>query len=86
MGDGRFPKQFRAARRPGFYARVIEPGQVESGVRVVREPSSSGVSLLELFDLAYDTKASAQQLERVLAAPIAERGRVDFERRLARLD
>jgi MOSC domain-containing protein YiiM len=85
MSDGRFPKAFRAARRPGFYARVIETGRVESPGPVVREPSGSGLSLMELFDLVYDTNASAAVLDRVLAAPIAERGRVDFERRLARI-
>lgn len=84
MGDGRFPKDFRAARRPGFYTRVIETGRVGAPAPVVREPSDSGVSLMEVFDLAYDTKAGTEVLDRVLAAPIAERGRVDFERRRAR--
>ena len=84
MGDGRFPKDFRAARRPGFYARVIESGSVSVGETVTRERSGNDVSVLEVFDLAYDPKAAGSILERVLAAPIAERSRVDFERRLAR--
>lgn len=84
MNDGGFVKRFRAARRPGFYARVIEPGRIESGAAVTKHPSASGLSLMELFDLAYDTKATRQRITRALAAPIAERGRADLKRRLAR--
>lgn len=43
MGDPAFPKQFRAAGRPGAYLRLVEPGEIASGdpVEVVELPASS---------------------------------------------
>jgi MOSC domain-containing protein YiiM len=84
MDDGGFVKRFRAGRRPGFYARVIVPGTVTPGVGVTKTPSSGEVTVMEVFDISYDTDASAEDLRRALAAPIAIRGRVDLERRLAK--
>lgn len=85
MKDPNFVKTFRQARRPGFYARVINPGVVAPGTEVTRYPFPSGVSLLDLFDLVYDVDAPAHELQRVLGAPIAERARRNTEDRLARL-
>jgi MOSC domain-containing protein YiiM len=82
MGNVAFPKRFREGRRPGFYVRVIQGGLISPGTSVERLPSPHHVSVVEMFDLAYDTQASAHVLKRVLAAPIAERARSDYERRL----
>ncbi|MEA2001944.1 MAG: MOSC domain-containing protein [Actinomycetota bacterium] len=84
MDDGGFVRRFRAGRRPGFYARVIVPGTVTSGLEVSKTPSSSEVTVMEVFDISYDTDASAEELRRALAAPIAIRDRVDLERRLTK--
>ena len=84
MNDADFPKQFRRARRPGFYARVLQAGRLESGVTATKLPSGWDASINEMFDLAYETDAAAETWERFLVAPIAERARVDYERRLAR--
>jgi MOSC domain-containing protein YiiM len=86
MGDGAFPKRFREARRPGFYARVIQGGDVAPGLAIERSSSSHEVSVVDLFDLAYNTRASAGVLRKVLAAPIAERARDDYERRLRKAE
>lgn len=86
MGDGTFPKRFREAGRPGFYARVLQGGDVVPGMTVERTASAHEVSVLELFDLAYDTRATPEVLRRVLAAPIAERARADYERRLRKAE
>jgi MOSC domain-containing protein YiiM len=67
------------------YARVIRSGEIEIGMGVLRQPSTSNVSVLEIFDLVYDTTATQSRLRRALEAPIAERGRADLERRLARM-
>jgi MOSC domain-containing protein YiiM len=85
MGDAAFPARFRAAQRPGFYARVIAPGEIRPGMVVTRENSAGSVTLLELFDLAYDTAAAPGRLESALQAPLAGRARADIERRLDRL-
>lgn len=84
MNDVDFPKRFRRARRPGFYARVLHEGKVESGATAAKTPSEENVSISEMFDLAYDTDAEPAVWERLLAAPIAERARVDYQRRLER--
>jgi MOSC domain-containing protein YiiM len=85
MHDGGFGKRFRAGRRPGLYARVISPGNVRPGLEVTKTPSSSEVTVMEVFDISYDTDATAEELRRVLSAPIAIRGRTDLERRLGKL-
>ena len=84
MNDPDFPKLFRRVRRPGFYARVLRPGTVKAGTDVVKVPSRWDVSVTEMFDLAYETDAEPAVWERLLQAPIAERARADYQRRLAR--
>jgi MOSC domain-containing protein YiiM len=84
MGDGEFAAKFRAAARPGFYARVVHPGALEPGMPVRKIPSSGPVGLLEVFELAYETGAARDCYERVLSAPISERTRDSFVRRMER--
>jgi len=52
MGDAAFVKRFARSRRTGFYAAVLEEGQVEAGdpvARVDRDPL--GLTVRELFAL-----------------------------------
>lgn len=84
MNDPDFPKLFRAARRPGFYARVLHSGIVSTGAAVSKTPSDWDASVNEMFDLAHETDADPAVWQRLLAAPIAERTRTDYERRLQR--
>jgi MOSC domain-containing protein YiiM len=85
MGDPRFVKRFARALRPGLYVRVIETGSVRAGDTVVLdETSASELLVADLMALHYDRKAPADELERALAAPVAERARQDLEERLAR--
>lgn len=84
MNDVDFPKRFRLARRPGFYTRVLHEGKVESGITAVKTPAERNASIGEMFDLAYETNAEPAVWQRLLAAPIAERVRVDYQRRLER--
>jgi MOSC domain-containing protein YiiM len=86
MAERNWVARFRDAERPGFYARVLLEGDVAVGDRVEREPApAESVPLLELFRLFYDREADADRLRQALAAPVDERGRAHFEKRLARL-
>jgi MOSC domain-containing protein YiiM len=85
MGEPQWVKRFAAAGRPGAYLRVLRPGTVAAGDPVeVKRAGCHTLPLLELQRLHYDRKAPAAELERALQAPLAERARVDLERRLAR--
>lgn len=76
--------QFKAARRPGFYARVITPGTVRPGDTVERRLAPEAfVTVLDLWDLTYTRPADPADIVRALGSPIAERDRADLERRLA---
>ncbi len=83
MNERDFGIRFRRAERPGFYFRVLNEGELRQGdaVTIVENPQD-GVTMLELFRLAYDNSPSPDDLRRALAAPIAERLRRKFESRL----
>jgi MOSC domain-containing protein YiiM len=86
MAEPEWVKRFAAARRPGFYARVLEPGEVATGDAVERLASGNGhPTVAEVMDVWYDAKPDPAVLERLLASPIAERARVKFERQLVGL-
>ena len=84
MQDSNFGLAFRRAERPGFYFRVLNEGDVAAGDTVVLvENPDNCISMLEQFRLSYALHPSAAELERALAAPLAERMRAKFEKRLA---
>lgn len=84
MQDSNFGLKFRRAARPGFYFRVLNEGEIAAGDSVVLvETPADSISMLEQFRLSYDLSPSVAELERALAAPIAERMRSKFEQRLA---
>jgi MOSC domain-containing protein YiiM len=83
MGDPTFVKQFRAARRPGIYCRVIEPGSVCAGNPVTLEPfPDETVTIQEMFDAFFTSPPVEAVIERILAAPIAMVFRGIFEAQL----
>jgi MOSC domain-containing protein YiiM len=85
MDDAGFIRRFRDARRPGVYLRVLRPGQIGPGDEVTLQRAAAGaMTVLELQDLFYDKRISADAIERALRQPIDIRSRRDFERRLAR--
>jgi len=63
---------------------VLNPGEVREGdsVTFVENPDCD-VSMLELFRLYYDLSPTAETLQRVLDAPIAERLRTRFGSKLS---
>ncbi|MBT8086730.1 MAG: MOSC domain-containing protein [Gammaproteobacteria bacterium] len=86
MADSGFGMTFRGAERPGIYFRVLNPGRVSSGDAVtVIETDDSRVSVLDLFRFAYQTSHDADELQRFLDAPIAERVREQVTKALEKL-
>jgi|SRR5690349_3919192 len=86
MGDTRFIRRFRDARRPGLYLRVLEPGTVTAGDAVTLTPAPAGaLPLLELQDLFYARHVPRARIERALAAPVSIRDRIYLERQLAKV-
>ena len=85
MGEPDWVQRFAAARRPGLYVRVLEPGEVAVGDRVDRLGGEDGHPLvIDLMDVWYDTEPDPELLERLLDSPLAERARPNVERKLAR--
>ncbi|GIW35367.1 MOSC domain-containing protein [Meiothermus sp.] len=86
MGDPSFVKKFRKAARPGFYARVLEEGQVQCGqsIEKIAAPTQNA-TLLEVFNLWYDKTPDAARLRWILSTPLAERARAVYAERLKSL-
>jgi MOSC domain-containing protein YiiM len=86
MGEREWVKRFAAARRPGIYARVLEPGEVAVGDAVERIDAGNGhPTLVDLMDVWYDASPEPELLERLLRSPLAERARANVETKLARV-
>jgi MOSC domain-containing protein YiiM len=83
MGDKQFAKKFMKAGRSGAYCRVLETGDVQAGDEYVRRPYDGDRIPLQTFFKDAHSKLSADQLRRYLAAPIDERTRRDFARKMA---
>ncbi len=85
MGEPDWVKRFAAARRPGLYVRVLEPGEVAAGDPVERLAFGDGhPTVVDLMDVWYDAEPERELLERLLASPLAVRARESVERKLAR--
>lgn len=83
MNDPQFVRTFTQARRPGFYTRVLEPGEISAGDAVqVRSAPHDAPTVMEMFDAFYDRQTPRDVLARMLRFPVAERARADFETRL----
>ena len=80
MQDPGFVKQFRNARRPGAYARVLKEGRVQAGnsVRFVRT-NNEFPKVVDVFDLWFEKKKDPNTLRTWMDAPLAERARQAFE-------
>jgi len=86
IGDPQFVKKFRAAERPGLYCRVLSPGKIAAGDRVVLDPYlEETISLLEMTRDHYQPDKSEAVLRRFLNAPIDLRTRARKEQLLAKL-
>jgi MOSC domain-containing protein YiiM len=85
MDEPEWVKRFAAARRPGLYARVLEPGDVAAGDAVGRiDADEEHPTVIDLMDVWYDAEPDPALLERLLRAPLAVRARANVERKLGR--
>ena len=85
MEEPAWVKRFAAARRPGLYVRVLEPGEVAEGDPVERlGGGEEHPTVVELMDVWYDDAPAPALLERLLASPLAIRARENVERMLAK--
>lgn len=85
MGEPNWVKRFAAARRPGLYVRVLEPGEVAAGDPVERLGGGDDhPTVVDLTDAWYDASPDPELLERLLASPLAERARENVQQKLAR--
>ena len=83
MGEPEWVKRFAAARRPGIYVRVLEPGEVAVGDAVERiDGDGEHPTVVDLMDVWYDPLPDPQLLDRLLRSPLAERARVNVESKL----
>lgn len=86
MQDSSFGIAFREAERPGIYFRVLNEGEVAAGDTVTFiENEECEVTILDLFRFYYARQHDAEELRRLLEAPLAERMRVKVESKLAAL-
>lgn len=76
-------KRFARARRPGWYVRVLAPGELRPGLEVDVAPASEDNILgLELLDLyGGDVPDPAASLDRALVSPIDPRVRASLASR-----
>ena len=86
MGDPQFVKKFKDTERPGLYCRVLAPGTVAVGDKVVVERyQGKTVSILEMNRDFYDPNKTEAELRRYLNAPIDLRSRAYKEQQLAEI-
>lgn len=86
MREKSFGMVFRHAERPGSYFRVMNEGEVAVGDRVelIDNPERK-VSIIDLFRFAYELNPDANDMQRYLDAPVAERMRAKIEKKLSPL-
>jgi MOSC domain-containing protein YiiM len=80
MNDLAFVKKFVKAERPGVYTRVIQTGFLQAGDEVKYLRGKYEITALEEFQMFYQKVQAIEDIERLLAAPIAERSRRDYEK------
>lgn len=83
MEDRTFVKQFRQARRPGFYCRVLQTGVICAGEQVILEPGpQQHVTVAETYDAFMVSPPNRALIQRILEAPFARNFRKALENRL----
>jgi ferredoxin-NADP reductase/MOSC domain-containing protein YiiM/ferredoxin len=75
MDDPRIPALLVSHRRPGFYFRVLEEGEIEAGDDIVKlAPGPEQMTIAEINGLLYLPGHSRQQLLRALRIPALSPG------------
>ena len=85
MEDAGFVKRFAALGRPGFYTRVLQPGEIGKGDACRRVPGPEGApTIAQVFAASLGQEREEAELRRWLEYPLAKRLRADVEGWLAR--
>jgi ferredoxin-NADP reductase/MOSC domain-containing protein YiiM len=75
MNEPRMPALLVAHRRPGFYFRVLQEGEVGAGDDIVKiTDGPERISVAEVDALLYLPKHSSEQLQRALQIPALSKG------------
>jgi ferredoxin-NADP reductase/MOSC domain-containing protein YiiM/ferredoxin len=75
MNDPRIPALLVSHRRPGFYLRVLEEGEVQAGDEIVKlAPGPEQITVAEMDGLLYLPGHPRQQLLRALRVPALSPG------------
>jgi len=70
MGDARFVKTFLRSGRPGFYFRIVEPGELGMDDEVKRiERGATGITVHELWELSYGGGTDLDRMRLALEIP-----------------
>lgn len=73
MGDGAFGKKFVAAERPGAYARVITPGEIEVGCEIEWQPTDQDYATIKEVFIEWHKKSWSEAIARkALNSPISK--------------
>jgi MOSC domain-containing protein YiiM len=87
MQDPKFAKRFRHSERPGFYCRVLNEGQVQTGQEVaLKRYSGERISILEMMRDYYEPTLTRESIQRYLDVPIALRSREKKRKQLENLE
>jgi MOSC domain-containing protein YiiM len=79
MNDNTFPKRFWAARRPGFYCRVITTGVIAAGQHCQFVPfDGAHIAMKEWIDNEPLNKMDAASLQRFLSVPLHYKARQEL--------
>ncbi len=82
MNDKTFAKKFVAAQRPGAYARVLSPGEIQAGNEIVWQPTDKDYSTISEIFVEWHSKAwSAAVAQKALNSPISKIARGIIEER-----
>ena len=80
LDDAGFGLLFRRAERPGVYFRVLNEGEMRAGdSAMLVQCDDHDVTVLDLFRYKFSQRHNADDLRRLLGAPIAERFRSAIE-------
>lgn len=83
MTGAHFLKEFVVGRRPGFYCRVLEEGQIAAGDEAThKEFSGPQLTIGEMFDDYYNKNLPKAQMERYLEVPVHFKSRAEMEENL----
>ncbi len=74
LRNAQMPSLLVSHKRPGFYCRVIEEGEIGAGDPIVKERSGGGMTVADIDALLYLSAHPGDQLERAIRIPALSEG------------